>query len=36
MSQHDILAWVAACGPIPSGLCIGLCTVVAALIKRVD
>ena len=34
MNNHDVLVWVAACGPIFSGICIGLCTIVAALLSR--
>ena len=35
MSQHDALAWMAACGPYFSGVCIGACTIMAALLARV-
>ena len=35
MNQHDTLAWLIACGPFFSGTCIGICTVVAALLTRV-
>ena len=34
MTQHDALLWIAALGPFFSGCCIGLCTIVAALLTR--
>ncbi len=34
MSKHEVLAWLAALGPFFSGACIGLCTILAALITR--
>lgn len=34
MNKHEELAYLAAFGPFFSGACIGLCTILAALITR--
>ena len=34
MNHHDVLAWLSATGPFFSGSCIGLCTIIAALLTR--
>jgi hypothetical protein len=34
MSQHDTLAWMTACGPYVSGICIAVSNIAAALLAR--